>query len=144
MRLSFIGLVASAAIIGVVSPAMAAPVTSGEVILLTGKITTYASPNENGGDVRNVARGQSLAIACAEVTQPDADVRVVMKVNNGVSDLPTGYALIMAAEQTVERGMVHVKVPDVPSLAQHTVNIRVFVVDRQGTHSCDAGRVRIV
>jgi len=144
MRLSIFGFVASVAIVGVASSAAAASGTPNEQILRTSKITTYAPLNENGGIVPNVTRGQPLAIACAEVRQPRADVRVIMQVTNTAGETPTGYDAVLATDQKIGRGMVQVRVPDVPGIAQHTVNIKVFVMDRQGTHSCDAGRVRIV
>ena len=144
MRLSLFWCIACVTLLGVASPAAAASSTPNEQILRAGKITTYAPLNENGGVVPNVSRGQPLAIACAEVRQSGADVRVIMQVTKSAAETPTGYSAILATDQKIERGMVHVRVPDVPGIAQHTVNIRVFVVDRQGTRSCDAGRVRIV
>jgi len=144
MRLSFIGFVAFAAILGAASPAAAASGSPNELVLNASKVTTYAPLNENGGSIPNVTRGQPLAIACTEVHKPSADVRVVMQVTNITGETSPGYEAVLATDQKIERGMVHVRVPDVPGLAQHTVNIRVFVVDRMGTHRCDAGRVRIV
>ncbi len=144
MRLSFFWVGAFAVIAGAVSPALAASIVPGELFLRGCRGATYAPLNENGGAVPSVTRGQPLGIACADVNQADADVRVVMQVSNSAGDSPTGYAAVLATDQTVERGMVHIRVPDVPGLAQHTVSIKVFVVDRRGTHSCNAGRVRIV
>ena len=144
MRLSLFACVTCVALLSAVSQAAAAGGAPNEVILGAGKVTTYAPLNEIGGIVPSVTRGQALTIACSEVRQPGADVRVIMRVTNTAGEMPTGYEAVLATDQQIGRGLVHVRVPDVPNLAQHTVDVTVVVVNRRGTHSCDAGRVRIV
>jgi hypothetical protein len=142
MRLWFVGSVACAAVLGA---ALASPAISNELILpLAGKAANYAPLDDHGGSVPNVARGQVLGIACADAREVGAVVQVVMQVAHAVGETATGYSAVLATEQKVSDGTVHVRVPDVPGIAQHTVNVRVYVTGSKGTHSCDGGRVRIV
>ena len=142
MRLWCVGCVASAAVLGA---AMASPAISNELMLpLAGKAAGYAPPNEHGGNVPSVARGQALGIACADIRQTGADVQVVMSFATGLGEMGTGYSAVLATEQMLTDGAVHVRVPEVPGLSGHTVNVKVYVTDSKGTHSCDGGRVRIV
>ena len=105
-------------------------------------MTSYTSPDIGGG-IPKVARGQFLGLACANVEHVAVDaVRVVMSLAS--NEPPTGYTGVLATDQTITGGTVHVRVPDLPDLAQHTVRVKVYVTDGHGVHSCDAGRVRIV
>jgi hypothetical protein len=71
-------------------------------------------------------------------------VQVVMQIASAVGETATGYNAVLATEQKIAGATVHVRVPDVPGIAQHTVNVKVYVTGSKGTHSCDGGRVRIV
>ena len=142
MRLWFVGCFACAAVL---VAAMASPAISNELMLpLAGTATGYAPPNEHGGNVPSVARGQALGIACADIRQAGADVQVVMSFATGLGEMRTGYSAVLATEQMLTDGAVHVRVPNLPGLSQHTVNVKVYVTDSKGTHSCDGGLVRIV
>ncbi|MGA7676679.1 MAG: hypothetical protein WCA78_16730 [Rhizomicrobium sp.] len=142
MRLWLVGFVAGAAVLGA---AMASPAISSELILpFAGKTAGYAPPDDRGGNVPNVARGQTLGIACADVREAGAVVQVVMQIAHTMGETATGYDAVLATEQKVSDGAVHVRVPNLPDLSQHTVSVKVFVTDSKGTHSCDGGRVRIV
>ncbi len=138
------GLAIGAAMLGMTTGASASPAGSnGSMLPHAGKVTTFIPSDENGGSVPSVARGQSLAIACADVDRGD-DVRVVMQVKQTPGEVPTGYGAILATRQRLSHGAVHIRVPDLPDLSNHTVDVKVFVMDSQGQHTCDAGRVRIV
>jgi hypothetical protein len=131
------------AIVMIATCAVASPPFASELKLpLGGVITTYTSP-EAGGGIPKVVRGQLLGLACANVERAAADaVQVVMSLT---SDEPsTGFTGVLATDQTITSGTVHVRVPDLPELAEHTVHVKVYVTDAQGMHSCDAGSVRIV
>ena len=131
--------------IAVLSAAVASPAISSELMLpLAGTITGYAPPSEQGGAVPSVARGQALGIACADIRGPGAEVQVVMQIAHVIGETATGYDAVLATEQKLGDGTVHVRIPDVPGISQHTVNVKVYVTDSTGTHSCDGGRVRIV
>ena len=141
MRFALIGLGAVTLSSAV---ALASPAISNELMLpLAGKALSYAAPDGGGGAVPSITRGQSLGIACANADRAGADVRVVMQVARNTDDEPTGYDAVLATHQHVSHGAVHVQVPDVPGLSDHTVSVKVFVMDSRGTHICDGGRVRI-
>ncbi len=142
MRLWFVGAVAYAAVLGA---AIASPAISNELMLpLGGKAANYALLDDQGGSVPKVARGQALGIACADVREAGALVQVVMQIARAVGETATGYNAVLATEQKITDGTVHVRVPNVPGIAQHTVNVKVYVTGSKGTRSCDGGRIRIV
>jgi hypothetical protein len=105
---------------------------------------TYASAEPGSDNIPVVNRGDHFAIACASIEATGADVRVVMKLDNPAGDAPTGYNAVLATDQQVVQHSVNVQVPDVPDLANHTVNVKVYVTDAKGTRACDAGRIRVV
>jgi hypothetical protein len=125
--------------------AMTAPACANGISTLAGHITTFAPTDMGGAGVLNINRGQQFAIACDGIRSRSTDVRVVMSLDNPEpGELPTGYSAVLATNQTVARHAVHVRVPDVPDLANHTVSVKVYVTDAKGTKACDAGRVHIV
>jgi hypothetical protein len=144
MRLSSVGYGITGLLCAGVA-ALASPAISNELLLpLAGGISNYAPADDKSGSVPEIARGQALGVACADVDQTGADVRVVMQVTQSRDDEPTGFDNVLATEQKVEHGKVHVRVPDLPDLSHHTVTVKVYVTGAHGTHMCDAGRVRIV
>jgi hypothetical protein len=142
MRLWFVGFVSCAAMLGA---AMASPAVSNELMLpLAGKAANYAPLVDRGGSLPSVARGQALGVVCSDVREAGAVVQVVLQIARAMGGTATGYSAVLATEQNVTDGTVHVRVPDVPGIAQHTVNVKVYVTGSKGTHSCDGGLVRIV
>jgi hypothetical protein len=124
--------------------ASASPPVSRELMLpLAGKASIYTAPEDAAGPVPNIAPGQPLGIACADASDTKAQLRVVMTFANDTGETPTGYGALLATDWKVSHGMVHVRVPDLPGLSNHTVEVRVFVMGRRGTHICDVGRVRV-
>jgi hypothetical protein len=137
MRAFWIGLAALAV--------TATPAMANGIQIVPVRIVTYASTDTGGAAIPTVSRGAEFAIACDGIAAADADVRVVMALSNPPGEQPTGYAAILATNQKVARHSVQVQVPDVPDIANHTVNVKVYVTDAKGgTRACDAGRVRIV
>ena len=143
MRFTLIALFAGSAFSCFAPEAGALPPISNELMLpLGGKATTYANFDDSSGGIPVIERGRMLGVACADVNNDGADVRVIMALTPGQQ--PTGYSSVLATDQTITTGTVHVRVPDVPQFAHHTVYVRVYITDKQGMHTCDAGRVRIV
>ena len=122
--------------------ATGAPALANGIQVVPGRIIPYATADMGGGGIPTVNRGDLFAIACDDIKASGADVRVVMALSS--ADQPTGYTAILATNQKVARHAVHVQVPDVPDIANHTVNVKVYVTDAKGTRACDAGRVHIV
>ena len=138
MRLMQIGIASLTAALMAGAPAFAngkpAPVN---------KIEHFAPGDEI---VPIVAPGEEIGIACdaLEVTAPDNDVRVVLTISAAPTDAPSpGYKKVLATNEELTKGAVHVRIPEMPDLANHTVNVNVYVVNAAGSHNCDAGHMRI-
>ena len=94
-----------------------------------------------------VAPGEEIGIACdaLEVTAPDNDVRVVLTISAApTGEQPAlGYKKVLATNEELTKGAVRVRIPEVPELENHTVNVNVYVVNGDGSRKCDAGHMRI-
>jgi hypothetical protein len=103
---------------------------------------------DNGGRevVPDVAPGDEIVIACAPIEQRNAgsDVRVVLTISAMPNDVPPGYKKVLATDQELGKYGVKVRVPDVPDLPDHTVNLDVYVVGSNSSRGCDGGHVRVV
>ncbi|HSC19409.1 MAG TPA: hypothetical protein VLC74_10880 [Rhizomicrobium sp.] len=95
--------------------------------------------------VPNVAPGDEIAVACAPIEQrdADADVRVVLTISAMPSEASPGYKRVLATDQQLNKYGVRVRVPNVPDLPDHTVNLNVYVVG-QSTRGCDGGHLKVV
>jgi hypothetical protein len=105
---------------------------------------SYA-PIDNGGEtIRKVSRGATLAIACDGVDLSAlGDVRVVLTFSQtGAKQL--GYKGVLATDQSTADGKLQIRMPDAPDFANHTVNVKVFMMSGDSAKSCDAGKVRVV
>lgn len=109
----------------------------------SGHDSAYAPNDRGGSNVTPVARGQELAIECESIGTPDAHVNVVMAFDPVQGEAPTGYEAVLLTDQSIGGKAVHVRVPDMPDLVHHTVTVRVYVTNAQGTTSCNAGHLRI-
>jgi hypothetical protein len=92
-----------------------------------------------------VDRGDQIAIACdALKTAAVNDVSVVMRISPALGDLETGYKRVLVTDELVMNGAVRVRIPNVPDLASHTVQVNVYVAGTNGQQaSCDAGTMRV-
>jgi len=106
--------------------------------------TAYAPSQLGGSEVTPVDRGQNLAIECGCIDMPGADVSVVMALDPVQGETPTGYEKVLLTDETIGGNAVHVRVPDMPDLVNHTVTLKVYVTRAKGTTACDAGHLRIV
>lgn len=95
-----------------------------------------------GVPVPSLKRGASLDVVCPKIEQIAADaVRVVMYP--GREDTSSGIAGVLVTERTIARGIVHVRVPDIPDLRDHIVRVKVIYPGADGHHACDAGNIRL-
>jgi hypothetical protein len=103
-------------------------------------------PTDADASIPSVMPGDQMAIACDALatSAPDSDVRVVMTLTQAKDESATGYKKLLATNEQVGHGAVHVRVPDAPDLPHHTVHVRVYVMDAKGEHSCDGGTIKIV
>jgi len=109
----------------------------------SGHGSAYAPNDRGGSNVTRVDRGEELAIECESIGTPGADVRVVMALDPVQGEAPTGYEAVLLTDQSIGGKAVHVRVPDMPDLVHHTVTVRVYVTNAQGTTACNAGHLRI-
>jgi len=95
--------------------------------------------------VPQVTPGDQIAIACDALShsKADSDVRVVLTISAIPGESEPGYQKVLATNEQVAYGAVRVRIPTVPEIAEHTVNLNVYVVDDKGSQSCDAGHVKI-
>jgi hypothetical protein len=96
--------------------------------------------------VPTVAPGDQISISCDAIDKrgTDSDVRVVLTISALPDSLKKpGVKHVMATEEQLSKNSVSVRVPNVPPLDDQTVNLNVYVVDQQGSKSCDGGHVKI-
>ncbi|HEY2068620.1 MAG TPA: hypothetical protein VGG48_03610 [Rhizomicrobium sp.] len=106
----------------------------------------FAAADSAGGSmVPTVVPGDDIAIACdALVRRADnSDVRVVLTISALPGENKPGIKRVMATNEEVTKGAVRVRVPTVSALDDQTVNLDVYVVDENGSQSCNAGPVKI-
>jgi hypothetical protein len=96
--------------------------------------------------VPDVAPGEEIMIACAPIEQrtSDSDVRVVLTIAAVPTEVPPGYKKVLATDEQLGKYGVRVRVPDVPDLPNHTVNLDVYVVNNNSSRACDGGHVKVV
>lgn len=138
MRSIVIGLSLAAAM-------AATPAAANSFLKPQGRIILFAPEDEQGGsEVPTVARGEQFGVNCGCMgTAAADDVRVVLNLSSDPDQLPTGYKKLLATDQHIDHGKLRVRVPDAPGLANHTVDVKVYVLDGKVAHACNAGRVRI-
>jgi len=125
--------------------ALPALAQTGQSQIMPGDATYAVDEMQSHNPTPFVARGDQIAIACEPLNSATSlDVRVVMQLSPTLGDLDTGFKKVLATEETVDRGTVHVRVPDVPELANQTVHVQVYVLGAGGQKSCDAGNIRVV
>ncbi len=124
----------------VASPAVAqSPVPSA-------KTSQLVSPGPGAEFVPDVAPGDEIVVACAPIENRDAnsDVRVVLTISAMPDEVPPGYGKVLATEEQLSKYGVRVRVPDLPDLPNHTVNLNVYVVNSGSKQSCDGGHLKVV
>jgi hypothetical protein len=73
-----------------------------------------------------------------------SDVRVVLTIAAEPGDSSPGYKKILALNEKVTGSAVHLKVPNAPDLANHTVDLSVYVVNGPKNTDCEGGKYRVV
>jgi hypothetical protein len=94
----------------------------------------------------DLALGDDVAIACDAIERvaDPSDVRVVLTIAAEPGDSSPGYRKILALNEKVTGSAVHLKVPNAPDLANHTVDLSVYVVDGPKNTDCDGGKYHVV
>ena len=106
-------------------------------------IKQITSPDTQAPDL---ALGDEVAIACDAIERvaDPSDVRVVLTIAAMPGETSTGYKKILALNEKVTGSAVHLKVPNAPDLANHTVDLSVYVVNGPKNTDCEGGKYRVV
>jgi hypothetical protein len=105
-----------------------------------------AAPAAVPGEVMpNVAPGDQIAIACNPIEQraADSDVRVVLTISAVPGESAPGYKKVLATDAQLLKGAVRVRIPSIPDIEDHTVDLNVYVVSDKGSQECNAGQMKI-
>jgi hypothetical protein len=96
-----------------------------------------------GAPVQEFRHGMLVDVFCPNVELVQSDgVSVVMYPSR--EDTTSGVAGVLVTERTIDPGVVHVRVPDIPDLKDHVVRVKIYYRDAVGKHACDAGRIRLI
>jgi hypothetical protein len=113
----------------------------------TGVLSKSITPYLASGDevVPRVTPGDQIAIACDAVQNraADSDVRVVLTISAVPGESDTGYAKVLATDEEILKDAVRVRIPTVPELNDHTVDVNVYVLGDGSEQRCNAGHMKI-
>ena len=138
MRFSFIGGTVAAAVL------TALPTLAFAHHAMMPNLAPPHQPNSDAGfEVVQVDRGEDLAIQCDGIGTPGADVSVVMALDPISGETPIGFEKVLLTDEVIGGKTVHVRVPDIADLVNHTVPLKVYVTAPSGTTACNAGHMRI-
>ncbi|HTT82046.1 MAG TPA: hypothetical protein VMF67_01045 [Rhizomicrobium sp.] len=89
--------------------------------------------------------GDNIEIACEAVEKraADSDVRVVLTISAVPGESAPGYQKVLATDEQLLKDAVRVRIPELPTLEDHTVGVDVYVVGSTTAQHCDGGRVKI-
>jgi hypothetical protein len=105
---------------------------------VTGENSGIASP------VADVKAGETFTITgeCVTRVHSAENLRVVLTLADADTAKP-GYRSVLATEQEIGAGGLHVRVPDMPEAANRVFLVKVFHLGRETPEVCDAGTIRI-
>jgi len=133
-------IIAAALLAGTAS---ASPPFANELRLPLGGVSVVSPDASPASTVPQVARGQLLGVACANIDRVASEtIRVVMYLSQ--NEPPAGMKGVLAIDQTITPGTIHVRVPNIAELADHTVFVRVYYLDGGSRQFCDAGNIHII
>jgi hypothetical protein len=104
-----------------------------------------AAAKSDSGAFPDVIPGDNIVIACDAVEKraADSDVRVVLTISAVPGESTPGYQKVLATDEQLLKDAVRVRIPDLPTLEDHTVGLDVYVVGSATAEHCDAGRMKI-
>jgi hypothetical protein len=101
--------------------------------------------DQGGALIHAVKLGDAFDIVgdCFDVARSTDDVRVVLKMADRPNASGAGYSAVLVTEQHLGENVLHVRVPEMPELANHVFRVRVFALGGSAPATCDAGSIRI-
>ena len=130
--------------------ASAALLLAGPVVASTHNGTPLIPPpytvETSKGPIPAVVPGDHVAVACAVLDSDKAgnDVRVVLSLAPQAGQSTPGFEAVIPTDEERLPGSVRFRVPEMESLINQTVRLKVYVLGDKGAQSCDAGLVKIV
>jgi hypothetical protein len=108
-------------------------------------VATVAAPPSDPKPYPDVIPGDNIEIACEAVEKrtADSDVRVVLTISAQPGESEPGYAKVLATDEQLLKDAVRVRIPELPSLEDHTVGLDVYVVGSANDEHCDGGHMKI-
>jgi hypothetical protein len=133
---NFIGIVAVGAL--TLIPAFAA---NAQLPPLVDHVSTHSGASA----FPDLLPGDNIEIACEAVEKraADSDVRVVLTISAMPGESAPGYQKVLATDEQLLKDAVRVRIPEMPTLQDHTVGVDVYVVGTTSAEHCDAGQVKI-
>lgn len=106
---------------------------------------TPPAPKSEPKTYPDVTPGDNIMIACDAVEKraADSDVRVVLTISALPGEVTPGYAKVLATDEQLLKDAVRVRIPQLPSLEDHTVGLDVYVVGSANDEHCDGGHMKI-
>ena len=105
----------------------------------------HASTHGETSAFPDLLPGDNIEIACEAVEKraADSDVRVVLTISAIPGESAPGYQKVLATDEQLLKDAVRVRIPQLPTLEDHTVGVDVYVVGTASAEHCDAGQVKI-
>lgn len=131
--------------IGLAAAALTSSVNA-QAPLQIASATAVEGVSDSNEVVPNVVPGDEIVVACAPIEQREAnsDVRVVLTIAAAPREMTPGFKKVLATDEQVGKYGVRVRVPNIPDLPDHTVNLNVYVVGEKISRGCDGGHLRVV
>jgi hypothetical protein len=105
---------------------------------VTGENSGIAAP------IAEVKPGETFTItgACIKRVHSVENLRVVLTIADNDAAMP-GYRSVLATDQEIRAGGLHVRVPDLPEATNRVFQVKVFHLGQEAPEICDAGTIRI-
>ena len=108
-------------------------------------LVDHVSTHSGASAFPDLLPGDNIEIACEAVEKraADSDVRVVLTISAIPGESAPGYQKVLATDEQLLKDAVRVRIPEMPTLQDHTVGVDVYVVGTTSAEHCDAGQVKI-
>ena len=108
-------------------------------------LVDHVSTHSGASAFPDLLPGDNIEIACEAVEKraADSDVRVVLTISAMPGESAPGYQKVLATDEQLLKDAVRVRIPEMPTLQDHTVGVDVYVVGTTSAEHCDAGQVKI-
>lgn len=94
--------------------------------------------------IPDVKPGEIFSISgdCVSRVRSADNLRVVLTLAEGDAAKP-GYRSVLATDQEIHAGLLHVRVPSMPEAENRVFLVKVFRLGQEAPQICEAGTIRI-